>query len=311
MGLFLGVDGGGTSTKACIIDENVNVVSLGYGGPSNIYSTPEHVVSQSIGDAVQGAIRNIPKQVREADIEAACIGLSGAGRPEDISRATRVVGPVMGGIPFLLVEDTKTALYGGLGGQDGIVVISGTGSNCLGLRNGEFKRAGGWGSLLGDEGSAYSIARRALTAALKDYDGRGPNTSLTERFMECFGVDTPEGILPAVHSKGRPDIADLSMLVFEESEKGDEVASNIIQEEAMELVKMADAVYKGLQFPDTVCIVKVGGCFCQKQFSTFFESGVRIVIPRAVVMSPIFPPEVGAGLLASSMVSDIRKRKKA
>ena len=307
MRLFLGVDGGGTSTKACIIDNETNIVSCGHGGPSNIYFSPEHIVLQSIRDAIEEAIRNIPADYQKEGIKAACIGLSGAGRPEDISRATRIVQPAMKGIPFLLVEDSKTSLYGGLGGRDGIVVISGTGSNCLGLRNGEFKRSGGWGSLLGDEGSAYNIARRALTAALKEYDGRGPRTSLTERFVERFGVDNPEGILPVVYKKDRPDIAELAIIVFEEAKRGDETALTIIQEEAMELVEMANAVYRGLRFPDTVKIVKVGGCFCQPMFAACFEAGIKATIPEAAVINPMFPPEVGAALMASSKIGDVGK----
>ncbi|HOV66610.1 MAG TPA: BadF/BadG/BcrA/BcrD ATPase family protein, partial [Bacillota bacterium] len=174
-------------------------------------------------------------------------------------------------------------------------------------RNGEFKRAGGWGSLLGDEGSAYSIARRALTAALKDYDGRGPRTSLTERFVEQFDVDDPEGILPAVYKKTRPDIAELAIIVFEEAKKGDETALAIVQEEAMELVEMANAVYRGLRFPDTVKIVKVGGCFAQAMFAACFEAGIKATIPEAAVIDPMFPPEVGAALMAWSTIGDMNK----
>ncbi|HOB30604.1 MAG TPA: BadF/BadG/BcrA/BcrD ATPase family protein [Bacillota bacterium] len=298
MELFLGIDGGGTSTTACIIDRNLRVLSQGYGGPSNIYFTPCDVVGKSIKDAVTTALANLPEEYREAEIARACIGLSGAGRPSDITKATLTIKPAMEDIPFSVVEDTRIALYGGLAGQDGIVIISGTGSNCLGLKDGKFKRAGGWGSLLGDEGSAYSIARRGLIAALRDYDGRGPETSLTRRFMLSLDADTPEEILPAVHKLTRPEIADLSIIVFEEAEKGDEIASTILNEEAEELVKMVSAVHKGLGFEGQVSICKIGGCFRQHQFSSAFERGIYKIIPLAVLKDPIYPPEVGAAILA-------------
>lgn len=298
MRFFLGIDGGGTSTEACIIDEDGNVVSTGLGGPSNIYFTPGRQVVASIQDAVSSAVCSGQEKHHDLAISNACIALAGAGRQEDISKAASMINPVMGEIPFSLVEDSKAALYGALAGNDGIVVISGTGSNCLGLKNGRYKRSGGWGSLLGDEGSGYSIAKQGLIAALKDYDGRGPKSSLTERFTSHFQVGTPEGILPATHKLSRPEIANLSVIVFEESTKGDEIAGTIIKNEAMELVKMTRAVHRGLGFSGQASVAMVGGCFRQDELRSAFVEGLKQILPLAVAGFPLHAPKVGAALLA-------------
>jgi N-acetylglucosamine kinase-like BadF-type ATPase len=301
MQFFLGIDGGGTSTDACIIDGNGNIISVGLGGPGNIYFTPGHQVVKSVSDAMRSAISSGKKKHRELTISAACIALAGAGRKGDITKAASMIKPVMGNIPFSLVEDSKAALHGALAGKDGIVVISGTGSNCLGLREGQYRRSGGWGSLLGDEGSAFSIARQGLTSALKDYDGRGPGSSLTSRFTAYFETSTPEGILPAVHRLSRPEIAELSIIVFEESIKGDIVAGKIIQDEAKELVKMAHAVHQGLDFPGKVPVATVGGCFLQTEFRQAFVKGLMQILPVATTGFPLYSPKVGAAFLAREL----------
>ncbi len=301
MRFFLGIDGGGTSTEACIIDENGNVISTGLGGPSNIYFTPGHQVVASIQDAIGSAICSGKEKHHDLAILNACIALAGAGRQGDVSKAASMINPVMSKIPFSIVEDSKAALYGALAGNDGIVVISGTGSNCLGLKDKRYKRSGGWGSLLGDEGSGYNIAKQGLIAALKDYDGRGPKTSLTERFISHFQVGTPEGILPAAHKLSRPEIANLSAILFEESIKGDKIAGTIIKNEAMELVKMVWAVHRGLGFSGQVSVAMVGGCFRRDELRSAFAQGLKQILPLAVAGFPLHAPKVGAALLAREL----------
>ncbi|HHY12491.1 MAG TPA: hypothetical protein GX529_07660 [Firmicutes bacterium] len=298
MQFFLGIDGGGTSTKTCVIDQAGKVVSAGLGGPSNIYFTPERQAMKSIQDALDSAIASGRIKYPELRISAACIALAGAGRDEDVARAANMIRPSMGTTPFFIVEDAKAALHGALAGQDGIAVISGTGSNCLGVNKGQYKRSGGWGSLLGDEGSGFSIARKGLTAALRGYDGRSQATSLAGRFMVHFGLGTPEQILPAVHQLSRDQIAALAVVVFQESVKGDMAAQEIVREESIELAKMVKAVYEGLDFPGETPVAMVGGCFSETELRDAFISHLRRTVPRTRASFPLQPPHVGAALLA-------------
>ncbi|HHW18494.1 MAG TPA: hypothetical protein GXX30_06295 [Firmicutes bacterium] len=314
MRLFLGIDGGGTTTKATVVDDFGNVLGTGSGGPSNIYFTPEDQILSSVRDAIGEALGATPfsgrsdaplsGRLRLEDIRGACVALAGAGRESDVARASNMLKTVFGSVPFFVVEDSKAALAGAHGGKDGIVVIAGTGSNCIGVRKGIYRRAGGWGSLLGDEGSAYNIARKGLIAALRAYDGRGPETSLTRKFEERLGVRTPEEILPRVHALDRPGIAALSAVVFELSEV-DLVARNILMEEAGELSLMVNAVARGLGFcsgktqvPEKFPVAMVGGCFKERVYREMFESSLASTVPGAVPVSPIHQPSVGAALMA-------------
>jgi glucosamine kinase len=298
MRFFLGIDGGGTSTKACIIDERGQVAALGTGGPGNLNYTPEDEVRKSIQGAVDAALRAAETRHPGLTISAACAALAGAGSQENKAKATKLIEPLMGDIPFLVVEDVTGALHGALAGQDGIAVISGTGSNCLGVRQDRYRRSGGWGSLLGDEGSGFSIARKGLIAALRGYDGRSPSTSLTDSFVAHLGLGTPEDIFHAVRRLNRKQIAALAVLVFQESDKGDAVARKILDEESMELAVMVRAVYQGLGFNGETLVAMVGGCFSQEAFKNGFISHLETTVPQARPIFPMEPPHVGAALLA-------------
>ena len=302
MRFFLGIDGGGTSTTACITDEAGEVVASGHGGPSNINYTPEDQARKSIQDALDSAIRSARTNHPGLVVSAACAALAGAGSEKNRVRAANLLRPLFVGIPFVVVEDVKGALYGALGRQDGIAVISGTGSNCLGVRNGRYKRSGGWGALLGDEGSGYSIARKGLIAVLRDYDGRSPATSLTGRFTAHFELDTPGDLLHAVHPLSRDQIAGLAVVVFEEYEKGDAVAGKIVDEVAMELAVMVRSVYEGLEFTGETLVAMIGGCFLQAGFRNAFVSHLKTTVPGARAILPLEPPHVGAALLARDTV---------
>ncbi len=298
MRYFLGVDGGGTSTTACLINQIGQVISTGVGGPSNIYFTSEQQVAKSIKDAINSAIKYGKAQYHDLKIDRACLALAGAGRKEDAKRAFDVVKPVMNSISFFVTEDVKAALYGALGSQDGIAVISGTGSNCLGVKKGKYKRSGGWGSLLGDEGSGFKIAQRALIAALRDYDGRSRTTSLTKRFLKHFDLKTPEQLLPVVHKLTREQIAALATVVFEEAALEDLAAVEIINSESIELVQMVKSVYKALDFPAKTPVAMIGGCFSASILKSTFIKHLKEAIPKIRPIPALKPPHVGAAWLA-------------
>ena len=125
---------------------------------------------------------------------AICLGIAGVDRPNDAA----VVRGIMKRIGFkarvLIVNDALIALETGAPGQPGVVIISGTGSIAYG-RNaaGEAARSGGWGYVLGDEGSGYWIGRAALRAVLREADHRGPATALTPMLLDHFGVPAAAG----------------------------------------------------------------------------------------------------------------------
>lgn len=214
--LFLGVDGGGTSTEASLVlfcEDNhpepgatlplsttgtgttgceelpegerylervlprFRVISTGTGGPSNCYAVPPATVFNSVMEAISNCLDNHLETL--SSVEVTCLALAGAVRQEDRDRLTKLLKPIFpSGSSFFIVEDSLAALAAAHEGKDGIVIIAGTGSNCVGMRGGKVTKAGGWGYLIGDEGSAYDISRRALNAVFRAYDGRGPQTAI-------------------------------------------------------------------------------------------------------------------------------------
>ncbi|MDB4893831.1 MAG: hypothetical protein JWN15_93, partial [Firmicutes bacterium] len=164
MRIVLGIDGGGTKTRCLAADGAGCILGEGLAGPSNY---------QVLG--MDGAVAAVMAAVAEAlgvagadlaDVEAVCAGLAGVGRPEDHAVMTAAL-PFAAPVKLRVVPDAHIALAGALGGQPGAVVISGTGSIAYGIdAGGRTARAGGWGWLLGDEGSGSDIGKRAIMAAL-------------------------------------------------------------------------------------------------------------------------------------------------
>jgi N-acetylglucosamine kinase-like BadF-type ATPase len=151
--------------------------------------------------------------------------------------------------PVLVVNDALVALEAGAPGQPGVVVISGTGSIAYGRNEkGEAARAGGWGYVLGDEGSGYWIGRAALRAVLRESDRRGPRTALSQLLLEHFGVAQAQGLIHEVyHTNLRPSaIGSLAACVQEAFSQGDAVAVGILRAAADELEGSAMSVARRL-----------------------------------------------------------------
>ena len=120
---------------------------------------------------------------------AICLGIAGVDRPDDSVIVAGIMRRIGAHARTLVVNDALVALEAGAPGAPGVVIISGTGSIAYGRNaNNEGARAGGWGHVLGDEGSGYWIGRAALRAVLREADRRGPRTALTPLLLQHFGV---------------------------------------------------------------------------------------------------------------------------
>jgi len=182
------------------------------------------------------------------------------------------------------------------------VVISGTGSIAYGENErGETARAGGWGWRLGDEGSGYDIGHRALIAALRDRDGRGPSTLLTESIRGALGLGNLDDLIDLTYggNMGSLEVAALAGLVGEAAGEGDNVALRILEGAGVELGVSASAVIGRLGLTGGFTLGLVGGVFkLGSLIRDSLERSVRRTAPGCVISRPRFPPEVGAALLA-------------
>ncbi len=262
MRLFLGVDGGQSSTTAVIGDETGRIVGEGIGGPCN-HATAEEgraKLESAIRDSVGRACAQASLDPERIRFEAACFGMSGG--PDD--KQTIVANLVRAG-KLIVTTDAEIALSGATGTGQGIIVIAGTGSIAFG-RNaaGTLVRAGGWGYIFGDEGSAFDIVRQALRAALRMEEGWGPQTALRSMFLEATGARDMNGALHRFYTPEWPRVrvAALAPKVDELALAGDSLALDILNGAAMQLATLTASVRTQLwKTGEPVAIAYGGGVF--------------------------------------------------
>jgi N-acetylglucosamine kinase-like BadF-type ATPase len=292
MKLFLGVDGGQSSTTALIGDETGRVIGMGRSGPINHVGAAEgrakflHAVSACLSQAAQQAGLSAP------EFESSCLGFSGG--PADKDALTR---EVVKSWLYSITHDALIALSGATGGQPGVVVIAGTGSIAFGCNpDGRTARAGGWGHIFGDEGGAFDLVRRALRAVLRDEEGWGPPTRLRESLLDATGASDANDLLHRFYTLEypRPRVAALAPLVERASTAGDNVAHDILMSSAHTLANLATAVRRSLFLEHLPALVSyVGGVFrCRPILERFrlvveMEEGNRVA-------APLYGPAAGA-----------------
>ncbi len=310
MSLVLGLDGGGTKTVCVLMDRTGNVLGRGEAGASNYQVVGKQTAVLSIQSAISQAVASI-KRVK---VEAICLGLAGVARPRDIQVAHSFVEqlkssdslPVTWALQpsnIVICNDALIALVGGVGQAVGIVAIAGTGSIVFGRnQKGDMKRVGGWGHILGDEGSAYYIAVQGMRAALRAYDGRDSPTSLQERLREHLSLLTLENLIEVIYQRGWgvKEIAALAPIVDQAAASGDEVAITIIENAVQELVKATQTVIDDI-FTQTEVVEVVTTGSVWRGLSLMrerFEASLVLRSPFAQVIYPRYDPAYGAGLLA-------------
>ncbi len=260
--LFLGVDGGQTSTAALIGDESGRVLGVGAGGPCNHVGGPEgrekfvRAINGCVSQACRGAGID-PAQVR---FQAACLGFSGG--PED---KKDLLAEMLRVERLIVTTDAMIALAGATAGEPGIITIAGTGSIAFG-RNGAGKtaRAGGWGFIFGDEGGGFDLTRQALRAILRHEEGWGPPTELRSLLLEATGATSANDLLHRFYTTEypRPRIASFAKLVDQAACEGDPVARDLLLSAAQQLASLAQAVHGQLFSPgEPARVAYIGGVF--------------------------------------------------
>src|SRR6266511_317890 len=256
MNYILGVDGGGTKTLALLGDLDSNVLARGVSGASNYNAVGFDAACSALESAIYMARKDYP-----GELSALCLGLAGAGRKEDIERFQNWAVHKFPKTAVKVVSDAEILLMVGAPSGPALALICGTGSIVYDRTvTGELIRAGGWGYLFGDEGSGYAIGIAALRAVLQAYDGRGPETLLSELVLERFGLHTPPELVHTIYGAESPRsaVATLSNLVDQAAGRGDSVAITILEESSRELARAIAAVYPKLG-TSIVPLVVTGG----------------------------------------------------
>jgi N-acetylglucosamine kinase-like BadF-type ATPase len=302
--LVLGVDGGGSKTRAVVADGVGEVLGEGLAGPSNPLRVGVVEAVGAIRDAVDKACAKAG--VRRVEIAAAEVGLAGVKRA-DIRERMRAAVAELGVKTVEVVTDADIALYGATEGKPGLVIIAGTGSICCGI-NGRGRRAcaGGWGPVAGDEGSGSWIARRALQAIARATDGRGRKTSLVEAACEYFNVSAADDLSTAVYAPNVTNtrIAGFSRRVVGAAKKRDQLAREIVEEAGRELAQAAAAVIRKLKMErERFQVAHVGGVFAAGGLilDPLAEELARVA-PRAFLAPPVLAPAEAAARMAGEQL---------
>ncbi len=295
--LYLGVDGGQSSTTALIADEQGRVLGEGVGGPCNHASAAEgrRKFLAAVGDCLHQACAQANLAEQEVQFSSVCFGLSGGAEDKapyihELIRSAR----------YKLTHDGEIALTGATAGEPGIIIIAGTGSFAFGRNQaGKAARSGGWGYIFGDEGGAFDLTRRALRAALRFEEGWGPETQLRELLLQATGTRSADQLLHHFYADTpRSVVAGYAPLVTQAAQSGDEVAGAILDAAAGDLLLYVNGVYQQLFVPgDSPVISYVGGVFQSELLRTRFIQSIEKTMSTKVG-PPIYPPVVGALLEA-------------
>ena len=293
---FLGVDGGGSATRAVIISAGGIVHAVGKSGPSNPITVG---VERALANIIE-AVNIAAEHCGVSHFKASRLGVAGTDR-------SKLRYKILSGLPssygdVAVVSDAAAALAGATGCGPGVVVIAGTGSIAYGQNpQGVIARAGGWGWKLGDEGSGYIIGRNAILSALRAHDGRAPDTMLRNMIQSHLKLEALEDIVDWMYAPGREprDIANLVPLVREAEAAGDEAAKLVMAEAGAELGHVTNAVIRRLELSGEFPVAVNGGVFKQPSvYITAFEKVIRREAPYCAIIIPRMPPVLGAALLA-------------
>lgn len=304
--LVVGVDGGGTTTRAVILDRQLRVQAEGKAGPSN----PLRVGVASAGSAVREAIDHACSElsIQRDDIIAAAIGLAGVRRSDIRDRTREKLRECLKEIRIIdLYTDGEIALYGATDGRAGLVAIAGTGSICCGRNaQGTHVCAGGWGPIVGDEGGAAWIARKSLQAVARAADGRGKKTALTSAALTYFKVAAADDLSTAIYAPTMTNdrLAGFGKHVMRVAHAGDEVARDILRRAGKHLGIAAAAVIQKLRMEnEEFPVAYVGGVYGAGDLVIEpMREEINRIAKKAYLAQPLYSPAVAAGRIAHGLV---------
>lgn len=305
MAIYLGIDGGGTKTTCIMADEN-NILGSATSSGSNITRHGDARVREALHAVVRDACA--AARVDPANVVSACVGLSGAGRPEVRDAVTRMMREVLRG-QIEVVTDLETTLEAAFGDGPGVITIAGTGSIAYGRdASGQTARAGGWGLAISDEGSGQWIGRATVSAVLGATDA-GEDPALLKPIFELWRLTSLDELVRLANASPPPDFSSLVPLVLDAAEnprpsgawtehplQRDALARNVLERAGNELASLTRNVIRRLfGAGDSVHVAMAGGVFRQSEVvRRVFYNGVNAEFPQATVQAEIVDAVDGA-----------------
>ncbi len=302
MPYVFGVDGGASNSRAVLSTLQGEVLYTANGPGVNYHECGAEKAASTLHRLFQDCLEGARARVDEC--KGLCFGLAGIGREKDHSILMPVLEQKFTAGSFILTSDAEIALTSGSLSDQGILIIAGTGSMVYGKTEGGLTaRAGGYGPLLSDEGSGYRIGLEAMRATVKDEEGIGLPTALTQKLYSVLNFRGLDDLVQwsVSGNAGKEKIASLAPLVIRTAEEEDPVAEEILYQQADQLALYVEAVYKKLEMPERVDVILAGGILDQASFYwQIIRRKIIYLIPGAHVMAPKLEPVLGAILFGMS-----------
>ncbi|SEH40881.1 BadF-type ATPase [Halobacillus karajensis] len=315
MKYVIGIDGGGTKTTCLFLQENQSTFPEKPMKITGNGTNPHIIGFHEAGKRLKALLfEGMEKfSLKPSQITGVGFGLAGVGRTEDEWEMTRIAREIFFDLHFsenshlFMGSDSLAALKGALPPKvdSGILVISGTGSNAVGInREGAIHKCGGWGHLIGDEGSGYYLSVKALSKVAMEADGRGRSTLLTPLILRKLQLSEPAQLVRYIYGQPheKQEMAKLAACVIEASEQNDEVAVHLLKEGADQLIAHVESL-AGRGFARDTMVAVAGSIF--KHSSVLKHHFIEQLEQRGLgqFSEAYAPPEFGAALLAAPMRS--------
>ncbi len=291
----VGIDGGGTKTKLLAVDPAGKVVLELIGGPSNLCSNSRKTVRANLCQLLD----QLHRQTGGVRVGGLCLGSAGLVAKEAESFFREMVAPYAEKV--LVYNDAYITVFANIGEGNRLVVTAGTGSICYGKAlSGEIFRAGGWGHLMGDEGSGYDIGWTALHHIARYHDEGRPFPPYFRAFCRELGVDSFEDLVAFVHERydQKEQIASLARLVSDSAEQGDDAAVGVLDICMERLAELCTLVVHRLQLGDSFSVRMNGSILLRSAAGPRFCTAMKRRYPACTLLPIDREAALGAACLA-------------
>jgi glucosamine kinase len=293
---LLGIDGGATKTLAAVLDIARGELHVGHGGPSNQDAVGVQAAGQALFDAADEALAGAG--IEDDQLDGAVLAVAGTDTEAVLAHVRKERSQ-----DWIVVGDVVGAWATATGARPGVGAISGTGSNVFGVgADGGAWRAGGWGHLLGDEGSGYWLGIQSIKAALRDREASGPPTALSDAAVAFFDAPSVEALATLVYSKPltKGQIAAFAIETAGLAERGDAVARGLYEAGARKLAQQITAVIDQTGLQGEFPVGLIGSAYkAGAVFVTPLTQAIHAVAPQAQVVVVEMAPVGGSLLLAA------------
>jgi len=309
MRYVLGFDGGGTKTECVLMDDASRVLARSRSGPSNPMRVGFGGALAAVCEAARSALNSV--NIPYADVTALCAGLAGTGHADAERKMKRLLEEEFSGKTVIVCTDLELTLEA-TGDGPAIVLIAGTGSAAVGRdAHGQIARIGGHGPLLGDEGSAFDVGRRAAIAAIHEFDRTGVNSAVGKLILRELEVSTwheVQSLVQGVPDEVFPRIFPVIVLA---ADQGDSTARKLLQDAAGDLATLVAALMERLRLHDqNFLLAKTGGMIGRSLFfDQQMDERLRAIAPHAQFGAMAISPAESAARLALRFLVPAGERK--